>query len=219
MKLSDNVYFYSERGMLDCNTYVIKGESTVLIDPGLEQYLSELIQDMRQDGLDPQDINFIVNTHLHLDHYWADEALKSRSQAKILLHPLQRQFYQTTAVETSHFFGLDPVEVREDGYLLDKLDMGNLEFEILKTPGHSPDSLCFYCERKGIMICGDLVFSGSTGRVDLPGGNAKELKESIEAIAQLNIELLLPGHMDPVGGRENVKRNFDFVREQVFPWL
>lgn len=219
MKLDDKVYFYPERGMLDCNTYVITGEITVVIDPGLEQFLPELIQDMRRDGLDPQDIAFIVNTHLHLDHYWADEALKRQSRAKILLHPLQRRFYQTTVVETSRFFGLAPVEVQEDELLPDRLDVGDLEFEVLPTPGHSPDSLCFYCRSEGILICGDLVFSQSTGRVDLPGGSARELKQSIESIAQLDIDLLLPGHMSPIKGRENIQHNFEFVRQQVFPWL
>ncbi len=219
MKLTDKVYLYPERGMLDCNTYVIRGETTVVIDPGLEQYLPELIQDMRRDGLDPQDVTCIVNTHLHLDHYWADEALKQQSGARILLHPRQRQFYRITVVDTSRFFGLSPVEVKEDGLLPDRLDLGDLEFEVLLTPGHSPDSLCFYCRSEKIMICGDLVFSHSTGRVDLPGGSARELKQSIEEIARLDIELLLPGHMEYLKGAENVGRNFDFVRREVFPWL
>lgn len=219
MKLTEGVYFYPEKGMLDCNTYIISGKITTIVDPGLEQFLPELIQDMRRDGIDPQDIAFIVNTHLHLDHYWADEALRQQSGAKILLHPRQRQFYKITVVDTSRFFGLSPVEVREDGLLPDRLDLGDMEFEILPTPGHSPDGLCFYCRSAGIMICGDLIFSHSTGRVDLPGGSALELKRSIEEIAQLDIEFLLPGHMEYLKGAESVKRNFEFVRQQVFPWL
>ncbi|MBM3132354.1 MAG: MBL fold metallo-hydrolase, partial [Chloroflexi bacterium] len=99
------------------------------------------------------------------------------------------------------------------------LNTGKLEFEILHAPGHSPDSICFYCKPEGVMICGDVVFEGNTGRVDFPGGSGKQLKESIEGLARLDIEYLLPGHMGIVKGREKVKRNFEFVRKNVFPWL
>ncbi len=64
--------------MLDSNKYVIKGSDlTVLIDPGFYQYLPTLIQDLHKDGIEPKDINVITNTHLHVDHYWANEELKA----------------------------------------------------------------------------------------------------------------------------------------------
>lgn len=217
MKLTNSVYFYPERGMLDCNTYLIKGDIIILIDPGLEQYLPELISEMRWDGLETQDIDFIVNTHLHPDHCQADEALKQNSKAKILFHPLQRQFYQDVAVKTSRFLGLDPVEVKASENLPERLDAGKIELEILRAPGHSPDSLCFYCRNERIMICGDSVFNEGIGRADLPGGNAAELKKSIERISKLDIEYLLPGHMDIVRGKENVKRNLAFIQEHILP--
>jgi hydroxyacylglutathione hydrolase len=59
----------------------------------------------------------------------------------------------------------------------------------------------------------------NTGRVDLPGGNAEALKESINSLAKLDIEYLLPGHMGPVIGGEKVKFNFEFIRSNVFQWL
>ena len=61
--------------------------------------------------------------------------------------------------------------------------------------------------------------TANTGRVDLPGGNADELRESIEKLSQLEIEYLLPGHMDIVTGAEKVKHNFDFIRENILRWL
>jgi glyoxylase-like metal-dependent hydrolase (beta-lactamase superfamily II) len=137
----------------------------------------------------------------------------------MLFHPLQRKFFDITVGRTSALFGMSSIGLKEDGYLDNRLTTGNLEFEILLTPGHSLDSICFYCKKEKIMICGDVVFSGSTGRVDLPGGNAEELKKSIEMIAKLDIEYLLPGHMDIIEGKERVKKNFEFVRKVVFPWL
>ena len=59
MKLTDNLYFYPEKGILDCNTYVIKDELTVVIDPGLTEFLPALIEDLGKDGIDPEDIDII----------------------------------------------------------------------------------------------------------------------------------------------------------------
>lgn len=219
MKLTDNVYFYPETGMMDCNTYVIKDEITALIDPGLEHYLPGLIRAMHADGIDPRKINLILNTHLHADHYWASDALRKLSGAKVLLHPLQKESYELTVVGVSQVFGMEPIHIREDELLNGNLKTGRLEFEVLHAPGHSPDSICFYYRPEGIMICGDVVFEGNTGRVDFPGGSGEQLKQSIEGLARLDIAYLLPGHMGIVVGREKVKRNFDFVRKNVFPWL
>ena len=101
----------------------------------------------------------------------------------------------------------------------DKLNTGEMEFELIPSPGHSPDSICFYCRSEKILICGDVIFNQNTGRVDLPGGSASELKQSIERLSQLEIEYLLPGHMDIVVGREKVKRNFEFIKQYVLGHL
>ena len=220
MKLTENLYFYPEKGMLDCNTCVIKDNISIIIDPGLTQFLPELLQDMQKDGIDPKDIDIITNTHLHGDHCWANEAFQKHSGAKILIHPLQKKFWDTAVTQTSRFFGLPTVEFTEDKFLDDdKLDTGEMEFELIYSPGHSLDSICFYCKNEKILICGDVIFNQNTGRVDLPGGNANELRQSIDKLSQLEIEYLLPGHMDIVTGQERVKSNFEFIKKYVFPQL
>ena len=220
MKLTDNLYFYPEMGMPDSNTYVIKDKLTVIIDPGSLQFLPALTQQLQKDGIEPKDIDIITNTHLHGDHCWGNESFKQISGAKILCHPLQKKFWDTSVVETAKLFGMPPMEFTEDGYLNDdKLDAGDIECELIPCPGHSADSICFYCRKDGALICGDVIFNQNTGRVDFPGGNADELKQSIEKPSQLPIEYLLPGHMDIVTGAEKVKRNFEFVKEHVFQWL
>ena len=220
MKLTDNLYFYPEKGMLDCNTYIIKDDTTVLIDPGHTQFLLPLIQDLHKDGINPDSINIITNTHLHIDHYWANEALKKNCGAKIISHPLQKKFYKATVVETSKFFGLQAVEFKADSYLKnDKLNTGEMEFELIHSPGHSPDSICFYERQDKILICGDVIFEQNTGRADLPGGNGSELKHSIDELSQLEIEYLLPGHMGIITGAEKVRNNFKFVKDNIFGWL
>ncbi len=220
MRLTKNLYFYPEKGMLDCNTYVIKGNPTVIIDPGSTQFLTTLIQDLHQDGIEAEDIDIIANTHLHGDHCGANEACKQISGAKILSHPLQKRFYNVSVIETARFFGLPPIEFEADSYIdKNKLDTGDVELELIPSPGHSPDSICFYSQRDKILICGDVIFNQNTGRVDLPGGNADELKRSIDELSQLEIDYLLPGHMDIVTSAEQVKRNFEFVKRSVLSWL
>jgi glyoxylase-like metal-dependent hydrolase (beta-lactamase superfamily II) len=79
--------------------------------------------------------------------------------------------------------------------------------------------VCYYLKKEKVLICGDVLFEMNTGRVDLPGGNADDLKQSIEAISKLDVEYLLPGHMGVVVGAEKVKENFSYIRFNVFPWL
>jgi len=220
MKLTNNLYVYPEKGMMDCNTYVIKDKLSIIIDPGLTQFLPDLAASLLKDGIDPKDIGVITNTHLHGDHCWANQAFKELSGAKIVCHPLQKKFWEATVTGASKFFGLPSVEFKIDSYLdNNKLNTGDLEFELIPSPGHSPDSICFYSKKEKILICGDVIFNQNTGRVDLPGGSADELKQSIERLSQLEIEYLLPGHMDIITDAEKVKSNFEFVKKHVFGWL
>jgi glyoxylase-like metal-dependent hydrolase (beta-lactamase superfamily II) len=220
MKLTDNLYFYPEKGMFDCNTYVIKDDLNIIIDPGYPQFLPALIQDLHQDGIELKDIDIITDTHLHGDHCGANEAFKELSEAKIIIHPVQRKFYEVTVIETTKFFGLQPLDFAEDScFDGSELATGDTEIKFIHSPGHSPDSICFYCQKDKILICGDVIFHGNTGRVDLPGGDSAELKQSTERLSQLEIGYLLPGHMGVVAGAEEVKDNFEFVGEHILGWL
>ena len=220
MKLTNNLYFYPERGMLDCNTYVITGNPGIIIDPGNPTYLSAKIDGLRQDKIEPAAISIIANTHLHIDHCDANKAFKELSGASIALHPVQKENYQLVVVDGTRLLGMEPDGFAED-YCLeeDRFRAGELELEFIEAPGHSPDCVCFYLRQEKVLFCGDVLFDHNTGRVDLPGGNGAQLKESIEMLSKLEIEYLLPGHMGVVKGSTQVSENFDFVREHVFPWL
>jgi hydroxyacylglutathione hydrolase len=220
MKLTNNLYFYPEQGMLDCNTYVITGSPGIIIDPGNPAYLQAKIDGLSQDGITPGEISIIVNTHLHIDHCSANEAFKEISGAKIALHPVQKANYQQVVIDGARVFGLEPGGFSED-YCLegDRLTVDGVEWELMETPGHSPDCVCFYNRTDKILVCGDVLFEMNTGRVDLPGGNADDLKESIKGLSELDIELLLPGHMGVVTGSQNVVHNFNFIIGNVFKWL
>ncbi len=220
MKLTNNLYLYPERGMLDCNTYVITGNPGVIIDPGNDMFLNDRLDGLRKDGIDAGSIGIIANTHLHIDHCNANEAFKEISGAKITLHPIQKENYDFVVIGGARIFGITPTEFTEDAIFdSDRLAIGDAEWEMILSPGHSPDSICYYNRTEKILICGDVLFDMNTGRVDLPGGNGDELKKTIESLSKLDIELLLPGHMDTVTGAERVTANFDFIKGNVFQWL
>jgi glyoxylase-like metal-dependent hydrolase (beta-lactamase superfamily II) len=219
MKLNEYIYFYPEQGMLDCNTYIIKDKLALIVDVGLGRNLPFLIKAMEKDGITPQEITIIANTHLHIDHTWGNEEFKSRSNAEIKITATQKDNYHLSVRQTSRFFGLEPIEFKEDSLFESSIDLGNIKIEIISTPGHSPESICFYLPQIQSLICGDLVFDHNTGRSDLPGGDGEQLKKSIEKIAELDLELLLPGHMGIISGNKKIKDNFIFLRNHVFRWL
>jgi hydroxyacylglutathione hydrolase len=220
MKLTDSLYYYPEYGMLDANTYIIKDHVNIIIDVGSIQFLRGLLEEMKKDGIKPADINMIINTHLHLDHYMANEEFKKLSGARVLAHPEQKKNYNTQVVRTAEFFGMRPQENKEDGMIdIAEFGKGKLKLQVIDTPGHSSDGISIYSPVEKFLICGDLIFAENTGRVDLPGGNAETLKKSVEAISKLDVEYLLPGHMDIVKGAAAVKQNFKFIKDNVFRWL
>jgi hydroxyacylglutathione hydrolase len=220
MKLVNNLFFYPEQGMLDCNKYVATGSPGVIFDPGNPDFLPALLDGMARDGISPRDIGYIVNTHLHIDHCSANEEFKRLSGAKIAQHPVQKEYYQAVVVDGARLFGMTPVGFTADLVLDgDVLEAGGVAWEMVPAPGHSPECICFYDRAGRVLVCGDVIFEMNTGRVDLPGGSADDLKISIEKLARLDIEYLLPGHMGVVAGAARVKANFDFIRSNVFPWL
>jgi hydroxyacylglutathione hydrolase len=220
MKLTDNLYYYPETGMLDANTYIVKDDTNILIDPGASRKIPALIKAMQKDGLKPEDIKIIFNTHLHLDHYEGCDAFKGLSGARILIHPKQKENYNLSVVKVSQFFGMPATEFKADG----QIEAGTfikspLGLEVIYAPGHSADSICLYSKKSKFLVCGDVIFHRNTGRVDLPGGNAAMLKLSIEELSKLDIEYLLPGHMDIVTGEDKVIDNFQYIKDNVFGWL
>jgi len=217
MKLTEHLYFYPENGTMDCNHYLVKDEQSLFIDPGSSQYFSELLEQIKRDGIKPEDIKLITNTHLHPDHCWANNALKLASGAKIVSHPIQEKHHKGTLSRIGSYFGIHGLDFEVDVYLKDgRISTGKLILEILPSPGHAKESVCFYCPQEKFLVTGDVIFSQNVGRVDLPGGSSQELKDSIEALGKLDIEYLLPGHMDVVSGRENVRQNFELVSRYVF---
>jgi len=248
VKLVDNLYAYLWPGVTmtemqrygnNCNSYLIANclseGKHLLIDPGQtvneagQRCLDRLIIEMEEDGFKVEDIGLIIYTHAHPDHYEAGTAIKEMSNALIAINNTEAEFMDTIGKQMGKQLeaaGIKMPEIKADFYLQEgdlNLEEGTIRLSVLQTPGHSPGHIGIYWPAMKALFGGDLIFNGSTGRVDLPGGSAQMMKESIERVSRLDIEYLLTGHQyggpGIIQGEQNVRQNFDFVKRNVFPYL
>jgi glyoxylase-like metal-dependent hydrolase (beta-lactamase superfamily II) len=111
-------------------------------------------------------------------------------------------------------------KIRIDFYLKEgELCLGKKTFNIYETPGHSPGSLSIHWLEKKVLFTGDLIFQGGVGRTDFLEGDSQLLMESIERMSGLDVETLLPGHGGIVTGKEMVLQNFEYIRQNLYPYL
>lgn len=163
-----------EVGNMQNFTYIVEDKDTseaIIIDPSWN--LDDLTRIIEKNGLS---IKYIVNTHYHFDHTIGNAAMAEQTKAPIIQ-------YKTSTIKHD-------IEV-SDG---DKIRFGNSELTVLHTPGHSKDSMCLVGDGK--IFTGDTLFVGACGRVDLPGGDARELYHSlIDVLQKLDDSLVIyPGH-------------------------
>ena len=241
MKLVENLYCYIWPGRgNNCNTYVFAnvldgGRPHVVIDPGhlvnefREPCFEQLLASMVGDGLRPEDVGLIINTHSHPDHCEASQALAdiTRSnagqgqakQALIAFHEDEVAYRREMAQRFGMHVEMEPDLLLREG----DLDLGNVHLKVLHTPGHSPGSISLYWADQRVLITGDVVFYGGIGRTDLPGGDGQLLKQSIERLSEFDTEYLLPGHSTQFGmivqGKDKITKNFRFIKMNCYPML
>lgn len=155
-------------------TYVVEDDGTeeaIVIDPSWD--LDKVQQIITRKNLN---IKYIVNTHHHFDHTIGNEGMVEFTKAKIIQHENSELKNDITV---------------KDG---DVIKFGNSELKVLHTPGHSEDSICLIGDGK--IFSGDTLFVGNCGRIDLPGGSAKELFHSLfDVLYDLDDDLVLySGH-------------------------
>lgn len=176
-------------------TYIVACSQTlegVVIDPaGDEDKLLTFIQSKKIQ------VKYIFNTHGHADHGLGNLKVKNIFNVPICMHEADHRFFSDAGVreETSKELGLpppDPVDKKlKDG---DVLEVGNLNLEVIHTPGHTPGSACYLID--GNLFTGDTLFVGAAGRTDLIGGSLQTLIESLEKrlILLPKETIVWPGH-------------------------
>ncbi|MBE8538683.1 MBL fold metallo-hydrolase [Geoglobus acetivorans] len=197
---------------LGANAYLIKDEKIALVDPGGD---SAFIINAVSSKIDIKSLDYIILTHTHFDHASATADLKKVSGAEVLIHEKEYEFVKTNNFSAS-FFGVDFPPFEADRLLRDGelINLGKLKLEVLHTPGHTPGSICLYDELERIIFTGDTAFpNGGFGRVDFPGGSAYDLVNSLKRLSELDVEVMYPGHDEPVdGAEEHLKLAFKLAR-------
>jgi glyoxylase-like metal-dependent hydrolase (beta-lactamase superfamily II) len=183
-------------GPLQCNCSIVGDEvshEAMVIDPGAD--VSEILAIVARHGLH---VKQIVVTHAHLDHIGGAMQLKAATGAPILLNENDTALVAMLPVQAQWLGMRDPGKVVIDGSPKqgDKVSAGALTGEILLTPGHTEGSLCLYFEPQKKLIAGDLLFAGSIGRTDLPGGSYEKILRSLHTtILELPDDVIVvPGH-------------------------
>jgi hydroxyacylglutathione hydrolase len=138
-------------------------------------------------------------THAHFDHIGGAAAIANELNPLplVALHPADHTLWRAEGGAPLFGFKIDPgPEPGIDLFQGQDLRLGNTSIEVRHTPGHTPGHVVFYCAEAGVCFCGDLIFQDSVGRTDLPGGDTRQLVESIRTqIFSLPDETrLLSGH-------------------------
>ncbi|MBW2145480.1 MAG: MBL fold metallo-hydrolase [Deltaproteobacteria bacterium] len=218
MKLDEDLYVYPWESYTEnnCNSYVIGGDLPVLIDPGHSHLLGNLLRSMEGDGLSKESIRCIIATHGHPDHFEGVQDFMDLP-VKIGISRAEEEYLRQTGSAFYRAFGGELPRFRIDFYLEEgELVLGDNHFRVINTPGHTPGEICLYWVEKKALFTGDVIFAQSVGRTDFPGGSGRQLRESIDQLALLDTEILLPGHMEVLVGADVIRRNFEMIRSSFF---
>jgi hydroxyacylglutathione hydrolase len=183
-------------GPFAANCYVVGSFETkegMIIDPGAEA--KAILKTVHQMGLT---ISTIVITHAHIDHIGALREVQEKTDAQFAIHEAEKGFLFSTPMRVLTSLGVSPVKsppqpnrLLKDG---DSIDVGNLHFVVLYTPGHSSGGICL--SGHGVVFSGDTLFNSGIGRTDFPGMSHERLIRSIrEKLMVLPDETVVyPGH-------------------------
>jgi hydroxyacylglutathione hydrolase len=204
----------------DSHVYIIgdpASQDLSLIDAGLVGKGAYKVHAIRQAGIEPSAIKRIIMTHTHLDHIGClAEIMQQIPGAELWVHRQEAEQLEKGDERTIHGmemfrqmcqmqYGLKPgqftfrVHRKLEGG--EKLDIGGMSWEVIHIPGHSLGGIALYHRSQKILIPGDVVYADyAIGRFDLFGANASELKDSLLRLAELEVDILLPGHNRIVTG-------------------
>lgn len=204
--MSDNLIIeHILAGPIQTNLYVVGDPETqtgAIVDAG--NAADELLEVAEEHELD---IEFIWQTHAHVDHVMGLNEVKEQTDADIYLHEQEMPIYEAIPRQ-GQMFGLtitlpEPPQVDvfvEEG---ETLQLGNLEAEVFHLPGHSPGSIGFYFADEDVIFSGDVLFEGSIGRTDIPGADPEAIKRSLNRLKKFPDETrVLSGH----GGETTIGR-------------
>ena len=184
-------------GSYGSNCYLIEDSGHALIvDPSASA--SAILRRLREDGCAP---DAILLTHGHFDHIMSVDTLRQAEPSlQVYIHEADAPMLTDGDKNAfSLFFGQERGWKEADVLLTDgqAITVGNATFTVVHTPGHSPGSVCYLCEKEGVMLTGDTLFADNIGRCDLWGGSYAVIRQSLKRLRNYNGSLTIyPGHGD-----------------------
>lgn len=180
----------------DTNCYIVQDEKTkdaIVIDPGGEiNKISKMLDTLQAN------VKYILLTHCHGDHIGGVQELKEKYGGKVLIHIEDEPGLRDPNINLSDYIGLGNVTLQADSRLNDDdlIHVGDIEFKVIHTPGHTKGGICLYIDKEKILFSGDTMFRGSWGRTDLPTSSFEDIINSItEKIMKLPEDTIVyPGH-------------------------
>lgn len=170
------------------NCYIVfdeKSKETMVIDPaGDVDKIEEMINILGGN------LKYLYLTHCHGDHILGVTELKNRCGGKVLIHRIDSEGLNNPDINLLPYIGAENIELEADSRIDDKdlIHLGNLQFLVIHTPGHTKGGTSLYCEKEKCLFSGDTLFRGTWGRTDLPTGSREDIMDSI-----VNKLLKLPG--------------------------
>ena len=182
-------------GPLETNAYLLACSETkqgAVIDTPFQSF-SSVNEAIKRHGIK---IKIILITHSHWDHIGDIQLFKKEFGAPVYIHSEDAPNLSNPGSDRLPAFlpllGLQPDQYLKDGQVL---TLGNLEIEVIHTPGHSPGGCCFYLKKQNVLFSGDTLFRGTIGRLDLPTGSSERMWPSLKKLAKLPPETkVFPGH-------------------------
>ncbi|MHA1143280.1 MAG: MBL fold metallo-hydrolase [Candidatus Helarchaeota archaeon] len=223
------ILYIPENTMLDSNVYLIGQQGNLLmIDSGNGLSYKNIVKALDNAGYPVKDnLKAICQTHQHVDHILGlykfkkdfpeiqvfaseTEAMVIESGKRDLIVPDMGFGMSSMIFNMMKSIGLEifPIKVDQKFKDGDIFTWEPFKFEVLITPGHTPGGLCLYDKEHKVLFSGDTVFpGGSMGRVDFPGGSSRLMRDSLNRLANLDVEILCAGHMPPVekNARDQIK--------------
>ena len=178
------------------NCYIVFDENSkeaMVIDPAGEiEKITEMLDILKAN------LKYIYITHCHGDHIGGVKRLQTEKNGRILIHRLDAPGLNDPTINLAEHIGVESTYIDVDSILDndDLLHIGNIEFKVIHTPGHTCGGSSLYCEEENMIFTGDTLFRGTWGRTDLPTSNFAEIMDSItNKIMQLPEETIIyPGH-------------------------
>jgi hydroxyacylglutathione hydrolase len=198
-------------GMLQCNCSIFGDEATheaIVIDPGdnIDQILAILARHALK-------VKAIIITHAHIDHIGGAAKLKAATGAPVHMNQNDQILYDRLDMQAG-WLGMatpDKTAIDQDAREGSALKLGDAEFQIIETPGHTQGSISIWIPAENKLVAGDTLFRDSIGRTDLPGGDGRQILRSIHTKLMPLPEdaVVIPGHgQNTTIGREKDRNPF-----------